>query len=73
MAAYSLDLLLRRWARDQLSSEQAIGQLLQILHDLEARVKRIEQALSLTSAPPADPLPPAPLPKDPLPKPPDAA
>ena len=45
MAAYSLDTLLKRWGLSQLTTEQAIGQILQILHDLEPRVKRLEQAI----------------------------
>ena len=43
MATYSLDIILRRWALNQLTTEQAIGQILQILHDLESRLKRLEQ------------------------------
>ncbi len=60
MAAYSLDTLLQRWALHQLTSEQAIGQILQVLHDLEPRVKRLEHTTSFASKPP--PLPPAPGP-----------
>ncbi len=44
MAAYSLDSLLQRWSLGQLTSEQAIGQILQVLQDLEPRVKRLERA-----------------------------
>ena len=45
MAAYSLETLLRRWSLHQLTTEQAIGQILQILQDLEPRVKHIEQSI----------------------------
>ncbi len=55
MAAYSLDTLLQRWALHQLTSEQAIGQILQVLHDLEPRVKRLEQAVPFASKPPTPP------------------
>ena len=44
MAAYSLDALLKRWSLNQLTSEQAIGQILQLIQELEVRVKRLEQA-----------------------------
>jgi hypothetical protein len=44
MAAYSLDTLLKRWSLNQLTPEQAIGQILQLIQQLEARVKRLEPA-----------------------------
>ena len=53
MAAYSLDALLKRWSLNQLTSEQAIGQILQILAELEQRVKRLEQAAPVTAKPPS--------------------
>lgn len=63
MAVYSHDTLLRLWAQNQLTTEQAIGQILQVLHDLEPRLKRLEQVLApprLTPAPTAPPPPPEP-------------
>ena len=60
MAAYSLDTLVQCWARNQLTSEQAIGQILQILCDLEVRVKRLEQAIPSASTPSTPPTPGAP-------------
>jgi hypothetical protein len=53
MAAYSLDTLLKRWSLNQLTPEQAIGQILQLIQQLEARVKRLEQAPSTKPKPPA--------------------
>lgn len=61
MAVYSHEILLRLWAQNQLTTEQAIGQILQILHDLEPRLKRLEQTLvpprgaSATTTPPSSP------------------
>jgi hypothetical protein len=65
MAAHSLETLLRLWGLDNLTTEQAIGQILQILNDLELRTKRLEQsvvALQFTSPAPTPPpdAPPAP-------------
>jgi len=46
MATYSHDVLLRLWAQNQLTTEQAIGQILQLLHEFEPRLKQLEQALN---------------------------
>jgi hypothetical protein len=43
VGAYSLEELLRRWFTHDITSEQAIGQLLQILQEVELRVKRLEE------------------------------
>lgn len=51
MAAHSLDNLLKLWALHQLSSEQAIGQILQILIALEPRVARLEKTFATPTAP----------------------
>jgi hypothetical protein len=60
MAAYSLDNMLRLWALSQLTPEQAIGQILQVLGDIEPRVTRLEQArTSPQHLPPAAPTQPA--------------
>lgn len=62
MAAHSLETLLRLWALNHLSSEQAIGQILQILFELEPRVKRVEQTLvTVQSAMPKPAPPPNPI------------
>ena len=51
MSAYPLKTLLRQWARGDLTTEQAIGQILQTLakhqesiQDVENRLHRFEQA-----------------------------
>ena len=52
MAAYALEALLHRWALHQLTSEQAIGQILLVLHEWEPRLIRLEQtAVTPTVAP----------------------
>ena len=43
MGAYSLEELARRWYTQDITPEQAIGQMLQILQDLEQRLKRLEE------------------------------
>lgn len=43
MGAYSLEELLRRWFTHDITSEQAIGQVLQILQEIEQRVKKLEE------------------------------
>lgn len=66
MAAYSLDTLLNRWGLHQLTSEQAIGQILLILHELEPRILRLEQVITAPRvAPPPLPQPPAVAPTPP--------
>ena len=59
MAAYSLDTLLHRWALHQITSEQAIGQMLLILQELEPRILRLEQSVNAPQMPP--PQTPAPV------------
>lgn len=43
MSAYELDTILKKWERGDLSSEQAIGQVLQLLQELSARVGQLER------------------------------
>lgn len=45
MAAYSLDELMKRWTADKLTTEQAIGQLLQQVQLLSDRVGELERRL----------------------------
>ena len=45
MSAYPLETLLRQWARGDLSTEQAIGQILQIISKLQDRVQEVENKL----------------------------
>jgi hypothetical protein len=58
MAAYSLDTLLNRWALHQLTTEQAVGQILQILHELEPRLIRLEQTMATPRVAPMPATPP---------------
>ena len=45
MSAYPLETLLRQWARGDLSTEQAIGQILQVLAKLQDRIQEVENRL----------------------------
>jgi hypothetical protein len=58
MAAYPLETVIDMWRVDQLTPEQAIGQILQLiqerderLKELEGRVSALRQALDGDSAP----------------------
>ncbi len=42
MSAYDLDTVLKKWKRDELSTEQAVGQILLILQNIMHRVGRLE-------------------------------
>ncbi len=44
MAAYDLDTILKKWERDELTTEQAIGQILLLLQSLAQRIGRLEVA-----------------------------
>lgn len=45
MSAYPLETLLRQWARGNLTTEQAIGQILQIITKLQDRIQEVENRL----------------------------
>jgi hypothetical protein len=45
VSAYPLETLLRQWARGDLTTEQAIGQILQILAKLHEKVRVVENRL----------------------------
>jgi len=45
MSAYPLKTLLRQWARGDLTTEQAIGQILQIVSKLTDRIQEVENRL----------------------------
>ena len=45
MSAYPLETLLRQWARGDLTAEQAIGQILQVMAKLLERIQEIENRL----------------------------
>ena len=42
MGIYSLETLIRKWGLDELTCEQAIGQILLILRELVRRVEALE-------------------------------
>lgn len=43
MSAYDLERLLKLWAAEKLTAEQAIGQILQQMQQLSARVGQLER------------------------------
>ena len=45
MATYSLEKTLQLWKQEELTAEQAIGQLLQQMAALEQRVQQVEKRL----------------------------
>jgi hypothetical protein len=44
MSAYDLDTVLKKWEREELTTEQAIGQILLLLQSISQRVGRLEVA-----------------------------
>ena len=44
MSAYDLDTILKKWGRADLTTEQAIGQILLLLQSISQRVGRLEVA-----------------------------
>lgn len=42
MGTYSLEVLIRKWGLSELTSEQAIGQILLILQELVRRLEAVE-------------------------------
>ena len=45
MGTYGLEEVLRAWEREHLTSEQAIGQILLLLQELEERLRGLERRL----------------------------
>ena len=45
MGTYGLEGVIRAWEREQLTTEQAIGQILLLLQELEERIHSIERRL----------------------------
>ena len=45
MGTYGLEGVIEAWEREQLTTEQAVGQILLLLQELEGRLRRIEQRL----------------------------
>lgn len=42
MGAYDLDTMLKKWEREELTTEQAVGQILLLLQSISQRVGRVE-------------------------------
>ena len=42
MGTYSLDELVRRWFTNDITPEQIIGQLLQVVQEIDRRLKEVE-------------------------------
>lgn len=53
MSAYPFDELLRLWAQGKLTTEQAVGQILQHVQELQKRVGQLEQRISAVKESPA--------------------
>jgi hypothetical protein len=45
MGTYGLEGVVRAWEREQLTTEQAIGQILLLLQEIEERIRRVEYRL----------------------------
>ena len=45
MGTYGLEDVIRAWGQEQLTTEQAIGQILLLLQELEGRLRRLERRL----------------------------
>lgn len=45
MGTYSLDEITKRWRKGELTAEQAIGQILQMIQNLSQRVSHLEHRL----------------------------
>ena len=44
MSAYDLDTMLKKWEREELTTEQAVGQILLLLQTVSQRIGRLEVA-----------------------------
>ena len=42
MGVYDLDTMLKKWEREELTTEQAVGQILLLLQSISQRVGRVE-------------------------------
>jgi hypothetical protein len=45
MGTYSLEIIIREWAKGNLTNEQAIGQILLLIQKLQERLKEVEARL----------------------------
>lgn len=46
MGAYSLDEIMKRWRKGELTAEQAIGQILQVMQSVSQRLGVVERRLA---------------------------
>jgi hypothetical protein len=53
MGTYGLQEVIRRWGREQLTLEQAIGQILLLLAELDKRLQELERRRESTSKRPS--------------------
>lgn len=45
MAAYSLEIVLQKWEKGELSTEQTVGQTLLLMQELSERVGKLERKM----------------------------
>jgi hypothetical protein len=57
MGTYGLKGVLSAWTLGSLTTEQAIGQILQLLEELDQRIGELERSYSTLASPPSDPMP----------------
>ena len=50
MGAYSLEAILLAWKTEKLTTEQAVGQILQLLQELDRRLVTLEKAAATVRA-----------------------
>ena len=43
MSTYGLERVIQMWSMDKLTAEQAIGQMLQLMQDMDERIKALER------------------------------
>jgi hypothetical protein len=55
MSNYTIEELIIRWRREELTVEQMIGQILLVLKEHEQRVRAIVRPAASADAPPAEP------------------
>ena len=55
MSNYTIEELIIRWRREELTVEQMIGQILLVLKEHEQRVRAIARPAAGADAPPAEP------------------
>jgi exonuclease VII small subunit len=46
MGAYSLEEIMKRWQKGELTTEQAVGQILQVMQNVSQRLGNLERRLA---------------------------